>query len=228
MLSEARSILSPSVFRSLTTNVATHYYGVDLAFQPGENDPDFLIAPFNRIAQGAKNVVLHSELTHLYQAAAERRGFQPRPHLYFAPGHGPEDKGVKFRREFYEISQQPDTREGYVANARRCGLFFSVAQYESFGIYYMELLFAGAVGVFLDRPWVRRLIPEYPFIVPEERDRPLHAAYPGELRRGPRPGRQGAAGPAGAVQPGGLHREPGQGPRRDDPTIANGDQRMSN
>ena len=65
----------------------------------------------------------------------------------------------------YEISQQPDTREGYVANARRCGLFFSVAQYESFGIYYMELLFAGAVGVFLDRPWVRRLIPEYPFIV---------------------------------------------------------------
>jgi len=165
MLGEARSMLSPSVFRGLTKNVATHYYGVDLAFQPGENDPDFLIAPFNRIAQGAKNVVLHSELTHLYQTAAERRGFAPKPHLYFAPGHGPEDKGVKFRHESYAISQQPDTREGYVANARRCGLFFSVAQYESFGIYYMELLFAGAVGVFLDRPWVRRLIPEYPFIV---------------------------------------------------------------
>jgi hypothetical protein len=168
MLAEARTVFSPSIFRGLTQNVATHFYGVDLAFQPGENDPDVLIAPFNRIAQGAKNVVLHSELTHLYQAAAERRGFAPKAHLYFAPGHGPDEKGVKFRRESYAISQQPDTREGYVANARRCGMFFSVAQYESFGIYYLELLFAGAVGVFLDRPWVRRLIPEYPFIVKKD------------------------------------------------------------
>ena len=72
---------------------------------------------------------------------------------------------MAFDQTAYAISQQPETREGYVKNARRCGMFFSVARYESFGIYYMELLFAGAIGVFLDRPWVRKLIPEYPFIV---------------------------------------------------------------
>jgi hypothetical protein len=44
-------------------------------------------------------------------------------------------------------------------------MFLSTSQWESFGIYYLELLCSGVVGVFQDRPWVRELLPGYRYIV---------------------------------------------------------------
>ena len=156
----------PSVGADILGNMTMHRYGVDPVFQPGENDPDLLVAPMNRVVQGSKNVGLHSEATGRYQLIARQRGFQPRTMFYHAPGFGPEDVKIKADLSVYEFQEQPADRADYVRNAARTGLFLSCSNFESFGIYYLELLCSGAVGVFLDRPWVRTLLPNYPYIVP--------------------------------------------------------------
>lgn len=71
----------------------------------------------------------------------------------------------KVEGNIYAFETQPD-RAGYKVNASKTGVFLSTSRYESFGIYFMELLLSGAVGVFQDYPWVRSLLPGYPFVAP--------------------------------------------------------------
>jgi hypothetical protein len=47
-------------------------------------------------------------------------------------------------------------------------LFLCTSNYESFGLYYLELLASGAVGVFLDKPWVRALLPGYRYVAKKD------------------------------------------------------------
>ncbi len=145
-------------------NCRTHLYGISDVFQPGDNDPDRLVAPMNRFVNSSKNVTLHAELTGKYQAWAALKGLSPVTHFYHAPGFGPADFAKRADLSAYQIEEQPEDFADYVANARKTGMFLCVSNFESFGIYYLELLMAGAVGVFLDRPWVRRLLPDYPHV----------------------------------------------------------------
>lgn len=149
---------------NIVKNCATHLYGVSEVFQPGENDPDRLVAPMNRFVNSSKNVTLHAELTGKYQAWAAMKGLSPVTHFYHAPGFGPEGFESRADLSAYAIEEQPAVFDAYVANASKTGMFLCVSNFESFGIYYLELLMSGAVGVFLDRPWVRALLPGYPFI----------------------------------------------------------------
>lgn len=163
----AGSYFKASICADIDRNCVTHLYGVDTVFQPGLNDPDTLVAPMNRIVQGSKNVGLHAEITSKYQIIASQRGWSPATTFYFAPGFGPDDKQIAADLSVYHFEQQPDSRADYVQNAARTGMFLSCSNFESFGIYYLELLCSGAVGVFLDKPWVNKLLPGYPYIVPK-------------------------------------------------------------
>lgn len=47
--------------------------------------------------------------------------------------------------------------------------FLATAEDESYGLAYLEALSAGVIGVFLDRPWVREILPpDYPLIVSKQ------------------------------------------------------------
>jgi hypothetical protein len=156
--------LRSSRANQIASNCRTHLYGISTVFEPGDNDPDRLVAPMNRFVNSSKNVTLHAELTGKYQAWAAIKGLTPLTRFYHAPEFGPEGFETRADLSAYAIEQQPDDFDDYVANARRTGMFLCVSNFESFGIYYLELLMAGAVGVFLDRPWVRRLLPDYPYV----------------------------------------------------------------
>lgn len=67
----------------------------------------------------------------------------------------------------YEVREQ-GTRQQYVEWIADRGAFLCCSNFESFGIYYLELLLSGCVGVFLDRPWIMKLLPEYPLVGPKE------------------------------------------------------------
>ena len=159
-----REYLRPAIQVGLEQNAKVRLYGIEACFTAGENDPDRLVAPMNRVVQRAKNIKLHSEVTTTYAILAGRRGFKPRTSFFHAPGFGPDDSGAGFTRDAYDFHAQPTDRAVYVANARSTGMFLSTSAFESFGLYYLELLASGAVGVFLDKPWVRALLPGYRFV----------------------------------------------------------------
>lgn len=56
------------------------------------------------------------------------------------------------------------TREGYWEALAATTAFVATATEESYGLEYVEALFAGVIGIFVDAPWARALVPEgYPF-----------------------------------------------------------------
>lgn len=123
-------------------------------------DPDLWLAPFNRVDFTWKDIRTHHKVVAELQSIAALHGRKVR-NLFIRSGI--EDKPVS---EFtsYEIQKQ-GTRAEYMEVLSRAGAFFCACKDESFGIYYLELLFSGAPGVFLDYPWVRALLPGYPFVV---------------------------------------------------------------
>jgi hypothetical protein len=74
----------------------------------------------------------------------------------------------------YRFLEQPRTRDEYRSLVQDRGMFLCTSLSESFGIYYLELMLSGAVGVFLDKPWVRSLLPNYKLVYSEAE---LAAAY---------------------------------------------------
>jgi len=67
--------------------------------------------------------------------------------------------------DVYNCMFQYSSREDYVNYIKNVGFFVSTSNYESFGLYYLELLASGVVGVFVDKPWIRKLLPDYKYIV---------------------------------------------------------------
>jgi hypothetical protein len=166
MLKTWRETLSPSLVRRIQPQMHTIRFGVEPEFQPGENVPDLLVVPSNRFSKWAKDLTLHGKVTRTYLAWAASKGLQPQVMFYYAPGFGPEKKSYAKDFDCYTFIPQPASRDEYRANAALAGMFLSTSTGESFGLYYLELLCSGAVGVFLDAAWVRNLLPGYPFVAP--------------------------------------------------------------
>jgi hypothetical protein len=156
----ARSTLSPSAARAFGSQFKAVFYGIEDGFEPGDNNPDSLVAPFNRWNQTQKQANLHSEITRNYQVMAKARGLTVISTFYRAQTDI-EMFGYKPEMDVHITMEQPATRDEYRANARKHGMFLCTSKFESFGIYFLELLASGVVGVFLDAPWHQSLLPGY-------------------------------------------------------------------
>lgn len=55
-------------------------------------------------------------------------------------------------------------RSHYHEHLWRVGVFSCLSAVESVGLAWLEKLYAGWVGVFWDRPWVRAILPDYPYV----------------------------------------------------------------
>jgi hypothetical protein len=99
----AAEVLRPSFANAFTKQTRTLLYGVDPVFQVGCNDPDLLIAPMNRVSQGAKNIKLHAEVSGRYANVCAMHGRKVRTLFYYAPGFGPEDVSLKADLSVYEF-----------------------------------------------------------------------------------------------------------------------------
>lgn len=161
-------VYRPSFAQQISKGLRMIPFGIEDRFTPAEAPPNPLrmIAPMNRVNQSQKNVVLHAEVTRSLISYSATRNLTATADFYYASGFGPESKPeLFFDRDVYTFIEQPANREEFVERAKSYGLFVSTSLFESFGLYYLELLASGVVGVFLDRPWIRSLLPNYPLIV---------------------------------------------------------------
>lgn len=136
-------------------------YGVSDAFRWSENnDPDKFVAPFNRVNETFKRFSMHRTITETVKQSLALRGHATEHHFVRA-----KDMGMAGLPEShpYLVRDQP-AREVYEAEAGTYGFFISTSRSESYGLYYVELLLSGVVGLFLTAPWVRALLPDYPFV----------------------------------------------------------------
>lgn len=172
MLKDARQWFSPSNVQHVAQNLILELFGVGDEFDTDwKNDPDKLIVPYNRIVQSQKNLDLHVKTSRQYAVLAEQKGYPVKAHDFLhAPAYDPakiaEEKEIG--ADVYSFRPQYKGRQEMADGVRQYGMFLSTSMFESFGIYYLELLKSGVVGVFLDRPWVQKLLPKYPYVARAE------------------------------------------------------------
>jgi hypothetical protein len=167
-----RTWFSPAKSRMLMGNTSCILYGIEQEFRPQLNlDRNQWIVPYNRVS--LKNVTLHHDVTSIAQIALRLRGvpvdsmYILTPELEFNRASAPRIKGrvpIKEQYPNYSYVDRPATRDGFRQLIAQKGMFLCTSLDESFGLYYLELLCQGTVGVFLDKPWVRTLLPGYPLL----------------------------------------------------------------
>ena len=146
VIKTARTYLAPAKLKAVLQNLYLIPYGVSMEFTATSKGGSNWIVPYNRVNQSQKNILLHIELSTLL--ASTRTVNQ----LFIVmQGWG---TSKSFDLSIYDLVEQPPTREEYLQLIANRGAFLSTSKYESFGIYYLELLCSGAVGVFMKAPWV--------------------------------------------------------------------------
>lgn len=155
-----KKTFSPSLAVSILSNVVTIPCGItDDFYSEGKNDKNKFIVPANRWAVHHKGLTTHSKVTEAVKLAIAAKYKKKTTHTF---AYGSKFKEPKEKTP-YTFVAQPETREEYFKKARGYGIFLSTANFESFGLYYLELLMSGVVGVFQDKQWNRLLLPEYKY-----------------------------------------------------------------
>lgn len=155
----AMTYLSAQVYRDVKKRVA--YFGIGKDFHDtGENDRSEFVVPFTRVNETQKRISLHSKITKEI-----KKKLPETQHTFFVNPFFAKDK-----QNDYGYDRVLDTRnaEETARTARKVGFFISTSKTESFGLYYLELIASGVVGVFVENDWIRKLLPNYPYIYPEK------------------------------------------------------------
>ena len=162
VLGVAREHLSARQCGLLGESVRYIPYGVSEDFSYCMGDPAEVVVPYSWAGVVCKNVPLHAKSCAKLRAWGRMRGIRFRFPFHYG-GHHLRD----YLDDYMKVYDMQPLLKGaeYVEACRRYGMFLSTSDSESFGIMYLELLCSGAVGVFLDRPWVRKLLPNYPYVV---------------------------------------------------------------
>lgn len=163
VMTYAKRYFNASTLSVLMRKIRFVPYGVSNEFEVSDKPATNWIVPYNRVNHTQKNLKLHSEISHKFSSVCALRGLPYNHKMVLLDGYGSfgsEDKSLLA----YETSKQPETRQGYLDFISDRGSFLCTSNFESFGIYYLELLCSGTVGVFLDKKWVRDLLPGYPLI----------------------------------------------------------------
>jgi glycosyltransferase involved in cell wall biosynthesis len=155
------------VYRELLAKLRVVPWAVEDVPYEEQKDPREWLAPFNRVNLTQKRIDLHHEVVTKLAAALATTGDHLH-HRFVLAGDirascDPKTSAAKDPARFstYDVVPQ-EGRDRYAEYLREAACFLSTSAFESFGIYVLELLLAGAVGVFLDRRWLRLLLPTYP------------------------------------------------------------------
>lgn len=160
----ALKYLNMSTVRLLASRLNTRLYGVESVFTLSpDTDKNNWIVPYNRINQTQKDLNLHQELTSKI-ASAISLGTGDKLDTLFIASTNLWTKVKPAEYPDYRFVEQPKNRDDYRVLIRDRGFFLCTSNYESFGIYYLELLLTGTIGLFVDKPWVRFQLPNYKHI----------------------------------------------------------------
>jgi hypothetical protein len=163
---EAKANLAPSRFRSMRFPV--ELMGLRPGFSPGENDKNSWVLPTNRWLDTAKQC---SKASDVLRRAAEtvqaKHSATPHVRMVYAPDASPTPE-VRERHKSLSFEIQPKQLSVYQKQASETGISLCMSTHESFGLYHLELIASGCCVVFLDRPWIRSLLPDYPYLYGEK------------------------------------------------------------
>ena len=74
-------------------------------------------------------------------------------------------------QEWVDVTLIPGSKQEYYERMEEETAFVACSKDESYGIGYVEALYAGVVGIFVDKPWVYQIVPDgYPFIFKTKED----------------------------------------------------------
>jgi hypothetical protein len=164
----ALGVFAPAFRKELLKKLHFIQGGITKEFESTAiNDKLLWMVPFNYKNEGTKAIGLHSEVSAKLATAIEVKHKQKVRHRFYVIEEESVEALVK-EYPMYEVGYCPKNRMDYVQNARQTGLFICTSNHESLGLMYLELLASGAVGVFLDKPWVRQLLPDYKLVVARE------------------------------------------------------------
>lgn len=175
LIHEASTLLSPAINRKVRENLTLIPYGVgpDYEFKKRE-DLTWFVAPFTRAVADHKRFPLHSKTTVKTNVLLKKNGFDMKTAFYASSGKLSHTEGKDLSA--YEVRDIILDRKAYARELQKFAFAISTSDYESFGLYYVELLMSGVVVLFSDYPWVQSLLPGYKWVA-KDADLPALALY---------------------------------------------------
>lgn len=158
IMAMCRQYLGGSALQTIRKKLHLVLWGVSDEFQfnlEGRQATKWVV-PFNRVSHHYKNMGLHHDVCTQLQSAVA--GMEQ---LFIF--NGITGKYDESGYPAYTVVPQGD-RHQYKLYIEPCSAFLCTSPSESFGIYYLELMKSGLVGVFHDKPWARLLLPDYPLM----------------------------------------------------------------
>ena len=169
-VTETLKVYRPDVRKRILDNTTLNLCGVtEELISETINDKNKWIVPHNRGNKGQKNMDEHITISNkVFGAISMSKEELPTHKFYLLESENIEDLHSRFDLKNYVLEYCPSTREEYVQNCKEAGVFICTSNFESFGLMYIELLASGVVGIFLDKPWVRQLLPDYKLVASKE------------------------------------------------------------
>jgi hypothetical protein len=162
----AREIFNAGLLRKIQQNLITIPYGVLDIYQFKKKhgaELDRWVAPLTRLVAD-KWWPLHPQINRETLALFRMHKFEPTTDLYYARES---DSKVDVKNTDGYNTPKPiiKDRAEYAQAMSQYAFAFCVCSFESFGLYYLELLLSGCIVVFVDYPWVHELLPGYKYVV---------------------------------------------------------------
>lgn len=170
LVAKTRRYFAPAVARMILDGMHLIPYGVSSGYtfrrrEIGERDT--YIAPFTRAVEDHKRFSVHQGITLRMQSLLALKGLAPKLTAFYASS-GKLSHVAERDMAGYLVKEIVLDREAYALELQNYAFSISTSDYESFGLYYIELILSGVIVLFADFPWVRKLLPGYPFIYPEK------------------------------------------------------------
>lgn len=177
LVNRVRKLFSPAIQRRILDNLMLIPYGVGAAYtfkkKSGKSLRNF-VAPFTRAVEDHKRFSVHQQVTLKTSTLLKLKGFDMVTAFYASSPKLSHTDSKDMTG--YDVRPIVLGRQEYAKELEQFAFSISTSDYESFGLYYVELLMSGVIVVFSDYPWVRQLLPNYRFVSPDK-DLPAMVAY---------------------------------------------------
>jgi hypothetical protein len=177
LMGRAKELFNPANIRKLDKNFVQIPYGVldCFHFEKKTDRLDNWICPITRICED-KRFEDHQETTKRLMPMFRLIGVgQPNTDMFMSTKLSL-SRLNDFTTEGYTAKPMILDRKEYAEALRKYAFAMVTCHFESFGLYYIELLLSGVVCVFVDYPWVKKLLPGYKYTCSLE-DLPGMALY---------------------------------------------------
>jgi uncharacterized protein (UPF0335 family) len=163
ILNRGREMFNAATMRTIAQNTHMINYGVlDCYKFTKKQNLDAFIAPITRLAED-KRFSDHQEATIRTMALFHMKKMAPRTAIYLTMKLSL-SKFKKLTTDGYDVKEIILDRKVYAEELQKYAFSICTCDFESFGLYYIELLLSGVIVIFADYPWVHKLLPNYKYV----------------------------------------------------------------